>query len=141
MTTQQRSKIPVGFEPAPARGPFLEMNGPIWRKPGQHGEPPIFGFVAEDRHTNCLGVLHGGMMAAFLDNAMAQSIYDRHKCRLVTLDLSVSYKHVVPKQRWLEARVSLETTDENRIEAKVEAMCRNMLCAEARGVFQLFPRH
>lgn len=139
MSNLTQAQIPSGFKKAPGRGPFFDGNGPFWHKPGQDGRPPIFGLRPEARHTNSLGFLHGGMIATFLDSAMAQSVYEQHACRLVTLDLNISYKHVVPQGRWVEAETTLSALSENIVEASVSMSCRNTICATATGKFQLFP--
>ena len=95
MSAQRPTRIPEGFTQIPTRGPFTDINGPIWRKSIGEGEPPLLGFFPEERHTNALGFVHGGMLSTVLDSAMAHVAYDRFKCRLVTLELNVKYHHAV----------------------------------------------
>ena len=140
MTGRTVPKIPEGFEKAPARGPFADANGPVWRKPGQDGTSPVFGLMPETRHTNALGFMHGGMIATFSDGAMAQSVYERHRCRLVTLALNISYQHVIPRGRWVEAHVMLGEAIDDRVQAEARLICRKTVCAVATGEFQLFPQ-
>ena len=132
--------VPDGFVKSPSRGPFWDINGPVWQKTTP-SELAVFGFVSEQRHTNSLGFVHGGMIATFLDGAMAQTVYNRHRCRLVTLDLNVGYKHVVPAQRWIEASVSIEHADDNHVTATARLMARKSECATATGLYRLFPGH
>jgi len=134
-------RIPEGFEPVPTRGPFYDANGPVWRKQVAAGAQPIYGLMPELCHTNSLGFVHGGMIATFLDGAMAQSVYDRFQCRLVTLGLRISYRHVVPIGRWTEATITLEDAVGDRIIASADMRCRGSVCATAQAEFQLFPTH
>ncbi len=139
MTAPASPGIPEGFEKVPPRGPFIDVNGPIWRKPGKPGELPAFGFLAERRHTNGLGFVHGGMIATFLDNAMAQAIHETFNCRLVTLRLHVTYLNVVMRGRWCTASVDVGASNENRLDAAVTLVSSGQTCATATGHFQLFP--
>ena len=54
--------IPEGFRPADIGGPFMVHNGPLYAK--WSGERVLLGFRVEPRHTNPLGVCHGGMLAS-----------------------------------------------------------------------------
>lgn len=52
------------------KDPFENRAGPFWA-PGDRPEgPPTFAFVAEDRHCNSYGIVHGGMMMTMVDLAM-----------------------------------------------------------------------
>jgi uncharacterized protein (TIGR00369 family) len=59
----------AGWVPsAPSTG-LVSIVGPFWTKPGS-GER-LHGFLAEARHLNSNGVVHGGMIMTFADNALA----------------------------------------------------------------------
>lgn len=139
MSVDRPVGVREGFERMPARGPFIAVNGPIWRRTGESGVLPLFGLLPEERHTNGLGFMHGGMIATFLDSAMAQAIFEKFGTRLVTLEFSVTFLHVVMKGRWCEAQVTLGAPIENRITAQVDMVSRGQVCAQGRGIFQLFP--
>jgi len=47
---------------------FGDLVGPIWRR----GDA-LFGFVAGEKHTNHLGIVHGGMLMSFADQAMGMT--------------------------------------------------------------------
>lgn len=47
---------------------FGELIGPIWRR----GDG-LFGFVAADKHRNHIGIVHGGMLTSFADQAMGMT--------------------------------------------------------------------
>ncbi|WP_230533911.1 PaaI family thioesterase [Microvirga roseola] len=47
---------------------LMTLVGPLWQHAG--GEDPRFGFVAEEKHLNRRGVVHGGMLMAFADQAL-----------------------------------------------------------------------
>jgi acyl-coenzyme A thioesterase PaaI-like protein len=47
---------------------FGELVGPIWRR----GDA-LFGFLAADKHRNHRGIVHGGMLTTFADQAMGMT--------------------------------------------------------------------
>jgi len=47
---------------------FGELVGPIWRR----GDA-LFGFIAGDKHRNHIGIVHGGMLMTFADQAMGMT--------------------------------------------------------------------
>jgi acyl-coenzyme A thioesterase PaaI-like protein len=47
---------------------FGELVGPIWRR----GDG-LFGFLAGDKHRNHIGIVHGGMLMTFADQAMGMT--------------------------------------------------------------------
>jgi uncharacterized protein (TIGR00369 family) len=47
---------------------FGELVGPIWRR----GDA-LFGFVSTDKHRNHRGIVHGGMLTTFADQAMGMT--------------------------------------------------------------------
>lgn len=49
-------------------GGFVGHVGPFWRHVGPHGTR--YGFVADERHENMLGVVQGGMLMTFADRAL-----------------------------------------------------------------------
>jgi acyl-coenzyme A thioesterase PaaI-like protein len=75
-----------GWSPLPDRG-FVQMVGPIWTKVADGRRR--FGFVAEPRHGNLVGVVQGGMMMTFADRALGMLAWEAAGAPLVT----VSYEH------------------------------------------------
>ena len=140
MIEDRPTGIPEGFEQLPARGPFFDVNGPMWRRQATHSAPLSFGFLPEPRHTNSLGFVHGGMICAFLDSALAQTLVDRFHCRLVTRELNISFQNAIPKGRWAETipEIGLRL-DDDTITATADLIARKQICASAVGVFRLFP--
>ena len=53
---------------APEEGGFIGLVGPFWSK--NSGSARRFGFVAEPRHANLIGVVQGGMLMTFADRGL-----------------------------------------------------------------------
>lgn len=47
---------------------FMVLIGPLWQRGG--GQDIAFGFLAQEKHLNRRGVVHGGMLMAFADQAL-----------------------------------------------------------------------
>lgn len=69
------------------KGPgFSSLVGPIWAK--RDGESWRYGFLAEEKHENRQGAVHGGMLMTFADHAIGFVAWEaagRRKC--VTMQL------------------------------------------------------
>lgn len=92
--------IPPDFVPIDIAG-FAEANGP-WFEKIENGRL-IRGFMPEKRHANSLGIVHGGMLAAFLDSAMGLAVWRDLDRRAVTLKLSLDYLGPARIGDWLQA--------------------------------------
>jgi uncharacterized protein (TIGR00369 family) len=129
---------PAGFEPSGGRGPFTTHNGPLWRRPG--GEEEEQAFYAEARHCNGVGLIHGGMLAAFLDGLLAGAAGRASGSIPVTLQLSVSYLDMGRAGEWVVggARVTRLARDIAFVEGHARVASRDL--ARASGVFKLMRR-
>ena len=101
---------PAGFAPSQARGPFTSHNGPVYER--RQGEAVTIGLRVLKRHCNGLGFLHGGMMSAFCDSALAHAVFGSLRRTGVTLKLSVEFYDIVREGDWIEAAPELVFADE-----------------------------
>jgi uncharacterized protein (TIGR00369 family) len=83
----------AGWKPLPAED-YPALIGPFWarREPGEaKGEVRAwrYGFVAEKRHANLGGVVHGGMLMSFADDVLGMTVWEaagRKPCTTVQLN-------------------------------------------------------
>jgi uncharacterized protein (TIGR00369 family) len=76
-----------GWKPRTLPG-FLDLVGPLWTK--KEGDSWAYGIVAEDKHINPAGIVHGGMLATLLDHALSAIAWeanDRKPCITIALDV------------------------------------------------------
>ncbi len=139
MSAASPAAVPAGFELVKPRGPFTGVNGPFWKKTDAGEGAAVFGLMPEARHTNGLGFVHGGMVATFLDSAMAHTIHQKHGTRLVTIKLEITFIHATMRGRWTEAHVQIQEPVDQEVEATAELISRGQVCARSAGVFKLFP--
>src|ERR1700689_4665476 len=68
-----KTAIPPDAEIA-STGGFNKYVGPLYRLPdAEDGAVKRFAFVAEDKHMNGAGTVHGGMLMSFADVAMSRT--------------------------------------------------------------------
>ena len=84
--------IPGGFRVARISGDFIAFNGPLYARL-LDGRVQL-GFRVEQRHTNPLGICHGGMFAIFADMLVpCTNMVDTSRERrfLPTISLNIDY--------------------------------------------------
>src|SRR5260370_33942007 len=81
--------IPPGFRELTEAIGFAAANGPWFEK--IEGRRAIRGFRPGPQHANALGIVHGGMLAAFLDSAMGTAGWHALERRAATVRLSIDY--------------------------------------------------
>lgn len=130
---------PPGFLRAEGRGAFSTHNGPYFTKPGE-GELIEQAFYALPRHANGLGLVHGGMLSAFMDGVLAAAVWRGARKRAVTIHLSVDFLHMARQGDWVhgEARLTRATRDVAFAEGR--AYVRGHDVVRASGVFKLMGR-
>jgi uncharacterized protein (TIGR00369 family) len=127
---------PEGFVVMTGRGEFSTRNGPYYvREAAEEGVQQAF--YASPHHCNGFGIVHGGMLAAFLDGLLAHSVGKGAGRPSVTIQLSINYLSIARKGEWVigEARLTRATREVAFAEARLHAGGRDVV--RATGVFKL----
>ena len=130
---------PEGFVRSSGRGQFSTHNGPYFHKPATDGVVSQ-AFFALPRHTNGIGIVHGGMLSAFTDGLLAGAVgYGTGKVG-VTIHLSIDFLHMARQGDWVigESRMTRATRDVAFAEGVLRA--RGVDIVRASGVFKLMDR-
>jgi uncharacterized protein (TIGR00369 family) len=97
------------FDPAAAgwearrRNDFPDFNGPIWEK--LENGARIFGFLADARHANDRGVVHGGMLMTFADHSLGELMLDAVERKLcATIQLNTHFLRAAQIGDFVECR-------------------------------------
>jgi len=128
---------PEGYVLADKRGAFSNHNGPYFTGPATEGLVRQ-AFFALPRHTNGVGIVHGGMLSAFLDGVLAGAVWQGAQRRAVTIHLSIDFLHLARAGEWVmaEARLTRATRDVAFAEGRAYVGGRDVV--RASGVFKLF---
>lgn len=129
---------PEGFVRSQGRGAFSSHNGPYFhRTPADGAEHAFF---ALPRHANGLGLVHGGMLTAFLDGLFGAAVFRATRQSAVTIHLSVDFLHMARVGEWVlgESRVTRATRDVAFVEGRAYVGSRDVV--RGSGVFKLMHR-
>jgi uncharacterized protein (TIGR00369 family) len=129
---------PAGFAPMVSKAPFLEHIGPFYERIVDGRLQRCFRVARQ--HANGLGLVHGGMMSAFMDGVLAQVVVRDSGMTTVTVSLSLDYLRMARAGDWIigEARLLRATRDIAFAEGR--AFVGEVDIMRASGVFKLFPK-
>ncbi|MDB5970059.1 MAG: hypothetical protein JWQ90_2509 [Hydrocarboniphaga sp.] len=94
-------------------GPYVELFGPVYMRMldarTSAGEIIRFGFHVQPKHCNLSGGCSGGMLASFLDIALARTgILSRgYEHRTPTISLQMDFLQPARVDEWIESRAKL----------------------------------
>lgn len=130
---------PEGFVLTSGRGPFTTHNGPYFHRPSEGGTSEQ-AFFALSRHANGLGLVHGGMLTAFMDGLLAAAVYRATRKTSVTIHLSVDFLHMARVGEWVmgESKVTRATREVAFVEGRAYVGHHDVV--RASGVFKLMHR-
>jgi len=125
---------PEGFVPS-ARGPYTTHNGPMFHKLRDDGSFE-HAFYVLDRHCNSMGIVHGGMLATFLDGLLARAVHQSSGGMSVTLHLSIDFLSAARKGQWVmgDALVTRQARDITFASARIHADGKDVL--RGSGIFK-----
>ena len=126
---------PEGFVLSQGRGSFSNHNGPCY-----HRADGTQAFFALKRHCNGVGLIHGGMLSAFLDGVLAGAAARGSGATPITVHLSIDFLDMGRAGEWVlgEASLTRKTTDMAFVEGRAHVHGRAL--ARATGVFKLMRR-
>jgi len=130
---------PEGFIRSSNRGPFSNHNGPYFHREVM-GELTEQAFFALPRHANGLGLVHGGMLTAFIDGLLGAATFRATRQTGVTIQLNVNFLHMARVGEWImgEARCARATKDVAFVEGRLYVGRHDLI--RASGVFKLMHR-
>jgi uncharacterized protein (TIGR00369 family) len=133
------SDVPAGFTRVKGAVGFAEANGP-WFEKIENGRA-IRGFRPGPQHANALGIVHGGMLMAFLDSAMGTAVWHGLQRRSVTLRLSIDYLGPGRVGDWLQAEGEVVGHDEHMAQVRGRLYGPRHDVLAGLGAFALLSRH
>lgn len=128
-----------GFALTPSRGKFTIHNGPSYRAtaPGDIRT----GLWVLDRHCNGMGFLHGGMLSAFADSALAWAVWSATQKMSVTIKLTLEFMEIAREGEWIEAHPVVTAVDGEFVHVSARIVKEDGgLAARADAVFRTVRR-
>ena len=130
---------PPGFRELTEASGFAAANGPWFERIEKHRV--IRAFKAGPQHANALGIVHGGMLAAFLDSAMGTAVWNTLERRAVTLRLTLDYLGPGRVGDWLMAEGEVMGHDEHVAQVRGRLYGPRHDVLGGLGAFSLLSRH
>ncbi|MGH6873052.1 MAG: PaaI family thioesterase [Rhizomicrobium sp.] len=141
------SDRPKGIPPEAelaSTGGFNKYVGPLWRLPDQgtgDGAIKRFAFVAEDKHMNSAGTVHGGMLMGFADTAMSRTTRLVTGARGVnTVALNCDFVGPGKLGDMIEARVSVTRKARTMVFLSAELKSGDRTLLVATGLWKIAAR-
>ena len=130
---------PEGFVRQAHRGEFSAHNGPTFHRLSNPGIAE-HAFYILPRHTNGLGVLHGGMLSGFLDSLLGAAVFRATERTGMTIHLSVDFLRMARKGEWLQGEARMTHATREVAFAEGRAFVGARVVGRASGVFKLMNR-
>jgi uncharacterized protein (TIGR00369 family) len=112
---------------------FGDLVGPIWRR----GDP-LFGFVAAEKHANHIGIVHGGMLMTFADQAMGmtgrRATDDKPHA---TIELNMQFVGAVQIGDFVEAHCEIVRMTRSLLFIESKLKVGQRLVAAASGIWKI----
>jgi uncharacterized protein (TIGR00369 family) len=134
------TKIPDGFNLIPGNEQFTGLTGPWYSKSvSSKGplKPRILGLLIQKKHTNMIGVVHGGLLVTMADTAMGYSLSRATEPpqKIVTVSLSSDFLRSPKEGDWLEAHVSILKVGNRMSYADCQLISNSQIILRSSGVF------
>jgi uncharacterized protein (TIGR00369 family) len=131
--------IPAGFRPLRDMGDFIAANGPLYML--HEGDRVQLGFRVEARHTNPMGICHGGMMASFCDMLLPLTVHRRvpelSRRFLPTISLQIDYLAVSPLGAWVQGEAQVLRTTRTMVFAQGLVTADGLPAARVSGIMKI----
>lgn len=133
--------IPDGYLATRMGGEFIRANGPMYLK--KSDGRVWLGFRVEPRHCNPAQILHGGMMASFVDmmlpvcaTHLERSLASRF---MPTISLQLDYLAPSPLGAWIEGEAQVLRSTPSLVFVQGLVTADGTPVARASGIFKVGP--
>jgi len=131
--------IPANFAALPVLGDFIAVNGPLYLR--HEGDLVLVGFRVEQRHTNPMGICHGGMMASFCDMLLPISVHRKSPevgmRFLPTINLQIDYLAPAPLGAWVQGEAQVLRVTRSMVFAQGLVVADGAPAARVSGIFKI----
>jgi len=115
---------------------FIGLVGPIWQRSDERGIR--FAFLADAKHHNRRGVVHGGMIMTFADRALGMSACQAAGQKpQATIQLDVHFVGAIQIGAFVEARAEIVRRTRDSIFMKGELVVNARVVATTHGIWKI----
>jgi uncharacterized protein (TIGR00369 family) len=139
MNDKQPAGATAAFDPAAAGWDLVDAHnfgrhvGPIWRR----GDA-VFGFIAAEKHRNHIGIVHGGMLSTFADQAMGMTAQRATGGKPhATIELNVQFIGAVQLGEFVEAHCEVVRLTRSIIFMRATLLVGAPTVAMATGIWKI----
>lgn len=139
MNDQPPAATTAAFDPAAAGWEMVDAHnfgrhvGPIWRR----GDA-LFGFVAAEKHRNHIGIVHGGMLSTFADQAMGMTAQRATGGKPhATIELNLQFIAAVEPGDFVEAHCDVVRLTRSIIFMRTDLRVGDRTVAVATGIWKI----
>jgi acyl-coenzyme A thioesterase PaaI-like protein len=127
----------AGWKPLPLEG-YPALLGPYWARRREGGEGWRYGFLAEPKHRNDGGVVHGGMLMSFADDILGMTVWEAAGRRQVTT-VHLSTHFIAPARLgdFVECEAEVMRTTRTLVFVRGTLMVDDRTCISAEGVWKI----
>lgn len=139
MPIDEAMLLSEGWKPLRNSGPYLTLAGTLWRR--RLATSTVYGFIADERHLNATGSVHGGLLVTLLDQVISITAWEAvQRQPVVTVQIDTQFVGNVRAGDWIvgEGRINRVTGSLVFVmgELRVGADC----VASAQGVMKRMQR-
>ncbi|MBX6369120.1 MAG: PaaI family thioesterase [Rhodospirillales bacterium] len=99
---------------------------------------PVFGFIAEAKHANVRGVVHGGMLMTFADEALGRTVAEAVGDRpLATIQLDTHFLAPARLGDFVEARARVTRRTRSVVFVEGVLAIKEHTIARAHGIWKV----
>ncbi len=125
----------AGWEPKP-EDDFPGVSGPIWERVEDGNR--LFGFLADRRHVNIRGIVHGGMLVTLADHGLGRTVLAHvqpHGC--ATIQLNTHFMSSVSVGDFVELRPRIVRATRSVVFVHGVATVRGEPVSQSDGVWKI----
>jgi acyl-coenzyme A thioesterase PaaI-like protein len=115
---------------------FIGLVGPIWQKPNKSGMR--FAFLADVKHRNRRGVVHGGMIMTFADRALGMTARNATGLKpQATIQLDVHFVDAIQIGEFVEVQADIVRRTRDLVFMKSSLVVGSRIVATANGIWKI----
>ncbi|WP_341898578.1 PaaI family thioesterase [Ferrovibrio terrae] len=129
----------AGWKQRSGQGPFTQQVGPIWvRREAEGPAGSAYGLLAEERHTNSRGVVHGGMLMTLADHVLGWMVWDAvERAACATVSLNNQFIAAVKPGDFIEMRGRIVRQTRSLIFIQGTATVNEKVVLTAEGIWKV----